>query len=227
MTGTAVLIHGCHLQANLDDKGWAEIVLGAGEPDPLYGRVPMGLHVAFEYDADCIIFGTGASSYEGMSEAACTHNAALGYLSSLSSRYQRKLERLVKGAVLLEDVKTTQEEVREAIDMCVRREYERLIIVSSPWHIPRCHAEALNEVERLRQWGVDFLPEIIAVGSHGPTEEVAISEPPHRGDRPNYPIHKLIRRADSLGRNDKTAAGFIEELQQLLLKWEVIKQSSK
>ncbi|MBP6881349.1 MAG: YdcF family protein [Candidatus Pacebacteria bacterium] len=225
MIGTAVLIHGCHLQAELNGKRWLEIVLGAGEPDQLCGRVPMGLQVAFEYDADCIMFGTGASSFHGVSEARCTYNAALGYQKTLSPQYQRRLEDLLCSAELFEGVKNTRQEVQEALSLCAERQYARLILVSSPWHIPRCHLEALTEAEQCRLQDL-HVPEIIAIGSHGPTEEVAISEPPHRGDRPIYPIHTLIRRADSLGRNTKTFSGFTGELRQLLEKWEVIKNSS-
>lgn len=210
---TAVLIHGCHLQANLAGKDWDRIVWGMDSSDPtsnptLEGRGTMGLHVAFHEDAELIIFSTGASERGGVLEGEFTYSKAAAYASSLKGvvgfRHCSKkifLDWLKSHAELDLESQNTAEECERNFRSCAMRGIERVILVSSPWHIQRCHTEALKVAEKLRAEGV-AVPDIVAVASHGSTEGIVILEPPHRGDRPVTKWHLLGRRLFKIADSD-------------------------
>ncbi|CAN0523330.1 unnamed protein product, partial [Laminaria digitata] len=67
---------------------------------------------------------------------------------------------------------------------------DRIILVSSPTHLPRCLRDACSlgqeeeeEEERRRRWRPVILasPSGTSYADYGP-DDVAIVEPPHRGD---------------------------------------------
>jgi hypothetical protein len=64
---TAILIHGEHVQAH----DWEHIVWG-NPTQGVYGKVPKGLIEGLRWDADLLIFGTGASEKDGLKEGAFT-----------------------------------------------------------------------------------------------------------------------------------------------------------
>lgn len=198
MKKTAVLIHGCHLQADQNGSPWEAIVWGLdsdGLPT-LRGRGTMGLKVAFDNDAELVIFSTGASERDGLKEGEYTRNWAMGHIDELAKMtgwhdMPEGLEQFigVRGELDLES-QNTREECERNFRLCAEHGIERVFIVSSPWHIQRCHTEALKVAEAMRAGGED-VPEIIAVASHGSTEGLVILEPLHRGDMPKTIWHLL------------------------------------
>jgi hypothetical protein len=212
---TAVQIHGCHLQADLNGLPWDDIVWG-GEVPNLLGRGTMGLKVAVEYDAHLVLFSTGASTKNGLFEAEYTHKWALHHLDDIATAIKVSSETLLTvlhRSQLDTESNNTREECTRSLKLCMEYGIEQIIIVSSPWHIQRCHTEMQQIAETLRHEGV-VVPEIMAVASHGSTEGVVVLEPPHRGDLPKTRFHELG------GRFFKVSAGnvpqFEDSLDQLL-----------
>jgi hypothetical protein len=224
---TAVLIHGCHLEANLNGKTWREIVFGATDDNTvtLYGRVPMGLLQAVEFCAESLIFASAGSSREGILESEYTcqlvrkNLANISVALNLTQEEKKQLETLVAHAHIDTISLNTREEVSYAITFCMKQGFERLILVSSPWHYERCCLEASSVLEEIRARG-EIPPRVLGIGSYGSTEETAVSEPPHRGDRPQAPIHKLIRQAFRIGQNPKITTEFYNEFKKFISSWE-------
>ena len=217
----AVLISGCHLQADLSGKNWETIAFGGNLPT-LEGRVVKGLEQVLEFDAEKIILGTGASFRNSVIESLYTKRKALGRFESISKALGLSLEQKLflktkmQEAVLDKKSLNTKDEVRAAYQYCLENGISKLIVVSSSWHTFRAHKDVLDFRRELYLAGHKSLPDIIAVTAHDGTEDVAISEPPHRGDRPKGPIHKLVRRADSLGRKQGTGDMFCAEFETFL-----------
>lgn len=224
----AVLIHGCHLQAlMIGDAGverWEDIVWGiddtTGKPS-LRGRATMGIKVAYENDADLVIFSTGASEREGVKEGRYTYNWALENLERLANTLDMNED--ILGAYLQsfgevdDESQNTREECERNFRLCARVGIDRIVLVSSPWHIQRCHTEALKVAEALRLEGVD-VPQIVAVASHGSTKGIVILEPPHRGDRPRTIWHDLAPRFFRVP--ESRIESFAHELGELFAQYE-------
>ena len=83
----AVLIHGCHLQA----EEWERIVFGEKE---LSGRVTTGIEEAVRKKAVLIFLGTGASQHaNGKKESEQTFSMTLGpKLNELAQRVNKTLK---------------------------------------------------------------------------------------------------------------------------------------
>ncbi len=210
---TAVLIHGCHLQADLNGKGWQEIVFGYFNPvsPTLEGRCTMGLKLAMDFGASKIILGTGASFENGIAEAEETRNCASREAFSIAQHigYEEQiavLQSLIDSSHLDTVSQNTPQECAAALDYCMDNGYERLVIVSSAWHIPRCHSEMLRAVRVLctQQDVLGVIPEIIAIGSLDDPDGVTFVEQAHRGDRKKDTLPGLVRRMIRI-RNDKNA----------------------
>jgi hypothetical protein len=197
---TAVLVHGSHLQANLNGQTWADINFGCEEGKPsLKGRLLMGIKVARDIDADLILYGTGVIGENGITEAEYSLTKTLQLEDSIADilHFTKEEKTSFKEWVYTRtelDTKsqTTVEECRNNIDRCMEKGIDRLILVSSPWHIQRCLVEAFNYAEILRNDG-KTPPEILGTASYGSTEGVLVLEPPHRGDRPRTRWHDLAR----------------------------------
>jgi DUF218 domain len=197
---TAVLVHGSHLQADLNGQTWEDINLGYVDGKPtLRGRLLMGIKVARDVNADLILYGTGVIGEDGITEAEHSLIRTLQLEASLAEiLFFTKDEKtsfkewVYKRAELDTKSQTTVEECRNNIDRCMEKGVDRLVLVSSPWHIERCLVEAFNYAEILRNAG-NTPPEILGTASHGSTEGVLVLEPPHRGDRPRTRWHELAR----------------------------------
>lgn len=184
-----MLIHGCHLQANQKGKKWEYLAYGVmddGLPS-LDGRAAMGIKIAFEEGAERIFFGTGASDIAGVKEGQYTYIWALDHVDDLAellgidaAELRMYLERV--SVLDLESQNTTQE-LQINIATAMKEGLEKMIIVSSPWHIQRCLTEALKISATMRADG-HTVPDIRAAGSYGSTEGIVIIEPSHRGDMP-------------------------------------------
>ena len=221
---SAVLINGCHLQASLKNESWNEIVFGGDNEVSLRGRAVAGVRTAITMSAHRLILGTGASQADGLKEAEYTlrelvrRKEAISRHLNFTEAQAQKLDMLLATAHIDEESTNTREEVANALTVCSEENLDSLIIVTSPWHIARAHLYGLMRAQELRDaQGTDI--DVYAVGAHGSTQGVHISEPPHRADRPTCPIHDLVKQADRLGRNQEHGEAFYQAFEQFLAEW--------
>lgn len=201
---TAILVHGCHLDAD----NWEHIIWGEVSSQRL-GRVPHAILLAVKEDASLVVFGTGGSQRGGLKEGDFTlrymrrnlprmytfdkfRNAGLD-VPSLAVRMEEI-------SVCETDSRNTVEELTQAFRLFARAAIRRVILVSSGTHLPRCLRDALVVMERL-----NFHPTLMASPCDtcyegcGPGDVVVI-EPGHRGDRDRLfdgelGMHRLTARA--------------------------------
>lgn len=177
-----VLIHGFHLYAT----DWENIVWGDPVKSP--GRAAAGITLAVRCEAEFIFWGTGASEKNGMRESQYTLEYAIAHASKLPifAGYDvYEIESILR-PISHTDLTTqnTAEEVKAALQECLKQGVQELYLVSSPTHIARCHQEALKALYST--------PLPISVYAHASATcfansapaDVAILEPPHRGDDP-------------------------------------------
>lgn len=216
---TAVLIHGCHLQASLNGKTWEQIVFGDSEGATLEGRAVMGIKAALDQRAELVIFSTGASERDGVKEGEFTLRTALlraERVSDATGYREEAVLRLLRHRTHLDlESQDTRSECELNFRRCASMGIGRVILVSSAWHIQRCHTEALKVAETMRAAGMT-VPDIVAVASHGSTEDIVVLEPPHRGDRPKTEFHLLGRRFFRIV--PERLKAFQQELSDLLTK---------
>ncbi len=214
---TAVVIHGCHVGA----KEWEHIVWG----DPLngvFGRIPRGIQVALSFSAENIFWGTGASERDGVKESEYIFSLALSRVAVLAALFGCSSEVLEgwirKISILDRESLNTPKETERAMAYCRAHDIGRLILVSSPSHSPRCLQT--GDVIRLQQKGNGQGVEVFTTSADtcyaGATiADTLIVEPPHRGDRPEVPIHRTLKDAMRIGRGDR-AQEFNEALKRLI-----------
>ncbi len=222
---TAVLIHGCYLQAG----DWENIVWGNPNIGRL-GRASKGLLVARQEGADFIYWGTGASEKNGIKESQYTFDYAVAHCMELPEFVDFDADKVESfftfGSFLDTESQTTLQETKSAMEMCMEKGVKRLILVSSPTHIARC----LQSAEVVRHSGLFIGLEVFAVASDTCYErsvpgDVLIVEPPHRMDRAEAPLHKTLKLAMFARKLDKEKAFlfneelvvFLEEQQRKLL----------
>lgn len=221
---TAVLIHGCHLQAKLGEQNWESIVWDyrADGRVTLRGRATMGIKMGLDYKAELLIFSTGASERNGVKEGEFTRNFGLEHYEAVADVVgysAQEVHATLAGAELDLESQNTREECERNFRIAASRGIERIILVSSPWHIERCHAEALKVAEAMRISG-EFVPAILAVASYGTgAEKIVILEPSHRGDqKPNHfsELGARFFRVPAVERD-----GFEAELNEMLKRYGV------
>lgn len=192
-----MLLHGCHLQADLNGRGWEEIEWGSHEGATLDGRGTMAIKVAMDTKAKFIIFSTGASERGGLKEGEYTRQVAFGRAAQIgqATGYDTLAVEsyLSRNYVLDLESMSTRDECERNLRLCAERGITHVTIVSSAWHLPRCLIEALRAAEILRNEGLS-VPEIAAVASHGSTEGIVVFEPPHRGDQPKHGFLPLVQK---------------------------------
>lgn len=193
---TGILVHGYNLHAGQwEDVAW-------GTPPERIGRVPMGVFIALSEQADVMVFGSSASEKDGLLESEATarllwerfdelagFDVFKGWETGLTrpsgaGRFRQWIESKLH---LDRASKNTRDEIAYAGQVFVDRNVERVILVSSPTHLPRCLRDACAI------YGEDggmsgLLQELYAApsvtGYPGYTaDDVAIFEPPHRPDR--------------------------------------------
>lgn len=215
---TGVLVHGC----NLLIENWRHVAWG--DPPDRLGRIPQGIMVAAEHDAEAIVFGTGASSKtfrlgdsdktgkelleaDYSLEYLITHFASLAKFEPIVKRIpqladaneiEQFKEKILQRVVIDNESQNTVEEIRHAGRIFVERGIERVILVSSPSHVVRCLRDAAAIYQNDPQFG-SLANEIYACPSttcyEGTTAgDVVVIEPPHRPDRHVVPTHRRIQR---------------------------------
>ena len=219
---TGILVHGC----NLNIENWRHVAWG--DAPNLLGRIPQGLLVALQFEAEVIIFGTGASSREfRLGESGSSSGKlleaeySLEYLRQnfdslkkfqafnnefLNCQNQRDWaclkEQLLSRIVLDVKSQNTVEEIKSASNVFLKQDIEQVVLVSSPSHIVRCLRDATSvfcEDNRLSKLR-NFLYACPSTTCYEGTTpaDVVVVEPPHRPDRHVVPTHRRIQRMMTL-----------------------------
>ena len=194
---TGILVHGYNLHAGQ----WEDVTWGA--PPERIGRVPMGVLVALSEQADVMVFGSGASEKDGLLESEATARLLWERFDELAGfavfkgweteltrptatgRFRRRIESILH---LDRASRNTRDEISYAGRVFVDRDVERVILVSSPTHLPRCLRDACaiyGEGGGMSGLLRELYAAPSVTGYPGYTaDDVAIFEPPHRPDRP-------------------------------------------
>ena len=183
---TAVLIHGFHLDSKLIVDGraytWHDMAIGTVGRQSATGRATFGTLLAYAEDARLVVFSTGASSKDGVSEARYTYQAVQDRLDSLAKILRigsDKLRRWLEPRVELDEIsQTTQEELDRNLRRCAELDVTKVILVTNRFHAPRALANA-NEARR--KLGLAMV--IMAASPEDPSPAPTIFEPPTRPDR--------------------------------------------
>ncbi|CAM9177584.1 unnamed protein product, partial [Ectocarpus fasciculatus] len=144
---TGVLIHGCHLGA----KRWRSIMWGDEQQQRL-GRLPHGARLAWEESACVVVLGTGASERNGVLEGRYALEylkenwEKLGDFREAFSGVDLEQMRTAMQPLLVAEVRSqnTRQELLEAGRIFREKNCERIILVSSPTHLPRCLRDACS-----------------------------------------------------------------------------------
>ncbi len=219
---TGVLVHGC----NLNIENWRHVAWG--DPPHQLGRIPQGLLVARQFEADVIVFGTGASAKEFRLGHA-TQPPRILVESEYSMEYLRQqfdglrqfqavqddipeaatdtawdeFRRAILSRIVLDtESQNTLGEIRAAADVFLEHQVQRVVLVSSPSHIIRCLRDAtavFAEDRRLLHLRHALFACPSATCYEGTTPaDVVVVEPPHRPDRHVVPTHRRIQRMMTL-----------------------------
>ncbi|MEQ1903150.1 MAG: ElyC/SanA/YdcF family protein [Pirellulaceae bacterium] len=248
---TGVLVHGCNLNA----ENWRHLAWGS-TPDEL-GRIPQGLLAALEFQAEVIVFGTGASrkkynfpgsAYTGsvLLESEYTREFLVTHFDDLlrfkpfadavsttsavewAERKQWFLERIYVD----KKSSNTLSELREAGEVFLSRGCTQVVLVSSPTHLIRALRDAAVVYQhdaRFQQFHSHLLAMPSFTCYEGSTPgDVVVVEPPHRPDRHVVPSHRRIARMMTLQQLDHdTLVEFLGELDELLQRYEDIRQNGR
>ena len=195
---THVLIHGYALEAS----GWDMTVWG--NPPHHLGRLPRGIVAALDRIADRVIIGSGLRNSKGQIECEITRDMLLARLANLPDfdalhgRDPASLASWLLPRLHLDDQsQTTAEEINHAACNLMAEGGGRLVIVSSPFHLPRCLKEAVLWRERNSVDPNRLMIEAVVSDASLPDiniGNVAILEPPHRPDRDATPLHTVAAR---------------------------------
>jgi len=210
---TAVIVHGYHLYAD----NWKELVWGHPEIGIL-GCASKALTIARELNAKLMIWGTGASERDGLKEADYTFNFvqqhATGSMYKTLWEVDHRFNRVSQN---------TKEEVAVASTLALQEGIERIVLVSNPTHIARCLQTALThfwgrpEYDLLRR-NLTIAVSDVCWANSGP-EDVAIFEPPHRGDLPKLQTHVLAKNVIDLSKKGEKFKFFLAEWKGLIAKF--------
>ena len=197
MNGVGILIHGLHLQA----KGWEQIVWG--NPPHKLGSLPKAVEVMLSFGLDQVrhvVFGTGASEKRGIKEAEYTRLElvkALEYLQEYPEMFmgpvrRNKLEGLIRKSTLELEAQNTHQEIANAAQHFAQHGCSLIVQVPTcASHAPRCvktfsQVKASGGIPEGQLWTV-APPDTTFADST--IDDVAIVEPPHRGDDPMLDAH--------------------------------------
>lgn len=192
-----ILVHGRHLQA----EGWEKLVWGVPEEGRL-GSLPMMVLIALTVGIEnigAVVFGTGASEKGGLKEAEYTKRYLLKNMSELGQfdklafhpRFQSRRDLVLLDGICREIIpetqsKNTAEEIANAAKIFKNIGCGIIYQISCGSHIPRCTIERLKIAERggipADQLWLSVADDMTFSGSTA--GDVAIIEPPHRGDDP-------------------------------------------
>lgn len=191
---SAVLVHSCNLQT----PEWNKLVWGEGVR---LGRLPTLFRLFIEEKPDVVVFGSGNSRFDGKSECLVTYNHLLakkeelkffpqfaGYSDDMINEY---LGRITIISYLDTESKNTQEELNNLAIYLQGQNIQKVYLISSPFHLPRCIylATKTNFGDR-RIYGVPSETDL--------DEPTVIFESPHK---PEYTLYKAFY--NKIGNNPK------------------------
>lgn len=232
-----ILVHGPHLQA----KGWEKLAWGV--PPYLMGRIPKAIQTYFRLGAEVIYFGTGASERDGIKEGEFMFQTLLERKNRLGEFEALKQFQDLGGldvhftprgpviyagkqAEVVIDIQSqnTNEEILAAGDAFLERGVTDVVLVSSASHMPRCLRDALTLYNHPRYGGkYKTLAQGLLVSpadtcyDGADYNDVIIFEPPHRGDRSQYPIHQKVKGIFEINPNRLPAFG--ADLEKLVAQY--------
>lgn len=182
---TGVLIHSFHLQAH----GWEGIMWG--EPPNLMGRLPKGVKVALDEEAEILFLGCGMNSGKnGEMESEFNRQYLLDNFHKLSEftefqgvDLEKAKERIEQILVLDMSSLSTAQEATFVGKSFEDAGIEKVVIVSSKTHAPRCLNEALKFYGRPEsKIAVHNVSAQVSDTGWAPNDDVVVLEPPHRPD---------------------------------------------
>lgn len=224
---TGILVHGCHLGA----YDWRGIAWGHPAQQQL-GRIPKAVLVALQHDAECIVFGTGASektvTRDGVAvtckEGEYTRDYLLAHFEDLHGfevfrdvelgPLKRRIAAISQAEIASQN---TREEIRNGARLLRQAGVERILLVTSPTHISRCIRDACSVFEA--EEFAAYRRELYATPSDTcylgyRAEDVVVFEPPHRADRHSHPTHLNVQRVLQIP--EKQLVRFLRKLNDLL-----------
>ncbi len=241
---TGVIVHGCNLQI----ENWRHVAWG--DPPDHMGRIPQGMLVAHELDAEIIVFGTGASGKPfqfgddpedelPLREAEYSLKYLQEYFDQLASfaplheklgavgspEFELARGNLLRRIVLDVESQNTIQEIENAATIFLEHGMEEVVLVSSPSHVVRCLRDAAALfAEQPRFHGLRHrimaVPSITCYEGSTPGDVVVI-EPPHRPDRHVLPTHRRIQRMLELQQMPNAeVVSLIEDFDDLLQRYE-------
>ncbi len=194
---TAVLIHGFHLGSEVTINGqvyrWRDLAIGTIGNGTATGRATYGVMLAWQYEADLVIFSTGASrAPNGQYEAEVTYSAVRELMPDLARALAVPpidlAAWLQPPRVLLDTAsQNTGEELGRAIGACHDLHIDQLILVTSQFHAPRALSSALTVKHR-----TGSKMTILATSPNDVSRAPTIFEPPTRPDRPSEPWDQTL-----------------------------------
>lgn len=205
---TGILVHGRHLET----REWERIVWG--EPPHKLGSLPTLIATALEIGMDqvsCIVFGTGASSKDGLTEAEYTKQFLLDNFDRVSEfpsitehpdfqDNQPKLRALFELIICENTSQNTYQEIEQASKIFTEHGVTDVRQITCGSHAPRCIATQLRVrseggIPGNQRWFCTT-DDMTYVGTSA--ADVTVIEPPHRGDDPmiDAPIqaHQVFRQ---------------------------------
>lgn len=229
---TGILVHGC----NLHTFQWKTIVWG--KPPHELGRVPKGVLLALTEHADAMVFGTGASEKDGLLEADATAKLLWERFDDLQhfEPFRQHIPEIVDPAfradcrayiaeklVIENTAQNTVDEVIRAGHIFRDRQIDRIVLVSSPTHLPRCLRDACIAFDHdpalaLFRYALFASPSITSYMGKS-AEDVTIFEPPHRPDRPLFNINDFLKRVNDIPGAQRQ--DFLKRFDELLQDFDV------
>ena len=220
---SGVLIHGYHLDA----PGWEHMVWGIPPESP--GRLPKGIAVSLQEDAQVIVLGTGASQRDGKKEAEHTRDYLLEHFAELEQfslfrgidvrSSQSRIEKIIHTETQSQN---TKQEIKLAADIFNAACVDRIVLVSSAAHLPRCLRDACSIFSEDQRFS-SFAQHLSASPSQSfyngfTAKDVAIIEPSHRPDGTSSNLHILASRMLTVPPQARQT--FEKELANLLGKYD-------
>ena len=241
---TGVLVHGCNLKA----ENWRHVAWG--DPPNLMGRIPHGILTALRFDAEVIVFGTGASKKTfqfGKTEADArvlleaeysleylkVHFEELRYFKPFADWMKRQnvkepgelSDRILDRLHLDIQSMNTYQEIENAGHIFLDHSIEQIILISSPTHVVRCLRDATS-IFKPNSILARYSDRIYASPSvtcyEGTTgKDVVVVEPPHRPDKHVVPTHRRIQRMMELQKlHPDDLVQLIDDFDDLLQRYE-------
>lgn len=195
---TAILVHGCHLSA----EEWEEIEWGT---PPLKGRIPKAFQMIMLENPVMVVFGSGASTSScGLVEGEYIRQELLfcfDFDTRLWRYFPEDIDEMDSWKSNIFDLsvadttsKSTIEELQNMKGLIETYDIEKLILISSPTHLPRCIRDAHTILGDCKPLKVLCGVPSDTCYAESTAKDVVIIEPPHRKDRSDVPIHKTAAK---------------------------------